>query len=888
MLTLLRRAVLAGACCAALAAPAGAQGLDSALGHRNQPLGPDSRAYDQQHLALTLTMDFGARTVSGSALHTLLIRRDGTKRLRFHSKDTTINEVVLEGAAGGACTHALSNGILTVTLPRALQQGETATLRISYVARPTRGLYFFQPTREHPEIPTQLWTQGQGQDNRHWIPCYDLPDDRLTTALTITVPGDLKVISNGRPAAAPKRNADGTATHLWVMDQRHVSYLISVIAGTFDTLTEHWEGIPLEYNVPPGQKHLAKWVFGRTPEMMQFFSTYTGKKHVWPRYAQTCVWDFLYGGMENTGATTLNTRAMHSEAASPSYSADGLIAHELAHMWYGDLLTCKTFQHIWLNEGFATYFTDLWFEHQRGAADFAVIRQRSQQRYIRGQDLNALADAPRIGRHIPQELSGGKAYVRGALVLHQLRHELGDDLFRAGIRRWTKTAADSATTSEGFRRSMEATAGRSLRWFWDQWVYGAGFPKLAVQIEWDEAAKELVWRVQQQQPVRGNVHLFRFSVDCSVGIDGQDWRERIEIHAAQTEWRVPLPERPKLVRFNEGGALAADITVDMAEEWWTGNLRGSTDVCARLDSVAHADPTHWSGLASCLAGAEPHWAVREAAVQRLQALWNTVDPEHRTFLRGALITAASDTDSRVRVAACKALGVVGRDGDVEALLLARLRSDPKEFVKAAACEGLSAIGGEAAIGGLREALAMDSYRDEVRIQALKGLARHAPQAAGKAARPFVDYKWGKGGQHRLRQAALDVYVAAAGKEPANGPADQLLIRLTADPYHRMRGWAIGHLRTRYTPATPGVADLLKALQRVARDDHVGGNRNAANAAIKQLTGAKEPPATATPRGTDERVAKLLREAERLKIAAERLLLEAKRLELEAREAKLGK
>lgn len=877
---------LSAAAFALAAGPAAAQGLDSALGHRAQPLGPDTRAYDQQHLALDLRMDFGARTVAGTAEHRLRIRHPNTRRLRFHSQDTTVGRVTVQSAGAGApvnCTSKSDGGILTVSLPAPVQVGDTLTVRLEYVARPTRGLYFFQPTREHPEIPTQLWTQGQGQDNRHWIPCYDLPDDRLTTSVRITLPADLQVISNGRPAAEPARNADGTATHHWVMDQRHVTYLISVIAGTFDTLTEQWEGIPLDYHVPPGQGPLAKWVFGRSPQMMQFFSTYTGRKHPWPRYAQTCVWDFLYGGMENTGATTLNTRAMHREAASPNYSADGLIAHEMAHMWFGDLLTCETFEHIWLNEGFATYFTDLWFEHHLGAVDFQVIRQRSQQRYIQAQDLRALADAAPLGRHLPQELAGGNAYVRGALVLHQLRSELGDDLFRAGVRRWVTSHADVPTTSEAFRESMEKTAGRSLRWFWDQWVYGAGFPKLTVQIEWDAKAKELVWRVQQQQPVRGNVRLFRFPVECSVGVGGAVWRERIEIHAAQTEWRVPLSQRPDVVRFNDGGRLAADIAVEMPDDWWEGNLAASTDVCAQLDSVAHAGPKQWSLLRTALEGADAHWAVREDAVQRLQALWGRIDQADRRYVRGAFIKAASDGDARVRVAACKALGGMGRDQDVEALLLSRLRSDPKEFVKGAACEALATIGGDIALTALREALTIDSYRDEVRTQALKGLVKHDAAKAAAAARPFIAYAWGKGGQHTLRQAALDAYVET---EPDATAVSELLIQLTVDPYHRLRAKAIGYLRSRKadTPAARA------ALQRAAKDDPVGGNRAAAAAALVALAGGAAandaPPGDAA--GSDAEVRALLDKAERLKIEAERLLLEAKRLELEAREAKLGR
>ncbi|MCI0341790.1 MAG: HEAT repeat domain-containing protein [Planctomycetales bacterium] len=852
-----------------------------------QPLGPETRPYDQEHLALDLRVDIERGTVEGTATHRLRVLRDGIRDLPFHGKDlevssaTTGDPAAPPGLASVPCAVARKDDLVLVSLPRPAKLGETLEVKIRYRAAPKRGLWFFRPTKENPETPLQVWSQGQGEDNRHWIPCYDLPDDRLTTEIRATVPAGLAFVSNGEPAAPPAKAADGWETHHWRQALPHATYLVSLIAGRFDEVAEKSGAVPLQYYLPPGLGKLAPVVFGRTPKMVAFFEDYTGRKYPWPRYAQTTVWDFLWGGMENTGATTLNMRAIYDEAATPDYSADGLISHELAHMWFGDLLTCRTWAHMWLNEGFATYFTDLWFEHEKGREEFLAIR-RASQRGLASESLDRLADLPAAKPGEPRDMSGGKAYSRGAAVLHQLRHLLGDDVFREGIRRWVKDHPHEVVVSEQLREAMEAVSGRDLSWFFEQWVYGSGFPDFVVRADWEEGTKTLVLRARQSQPVRGGVGLFRTPVEVEAVAAGTTWRHRLEIHRDYHEWRIPLPGKPDRVRWDRGAWVLSRVDFRKPLAWWAAQLRDDDDATGRIEAaeaLADFGAEAVAPLSSAATG-DKMWAVRKAAVEALPKAGGAA-------ARPALTLAASDAESRVRTAAVKALGELpGAASESDALLLARLREDGKEYVRAAAAEALGKSKAPGALEALKQALSIESHRDEIRTAAVKALAALGEKGAVGDIRPFVEYAWGKGGQHALRREALAALVSLAKADPQTVPT---LARLARDPYFRMRGWALDHLKG-YAPKPGSGAsapkEVVEAVRWIAENDPIPGNRDSAKAALRDLLGTPPEPAAPsagpTPAERAERAAAMRREAAKLRLDSEAGTKRATELEAEAR------
>jgi len=793
----------------------------AAEGAAPPPLGPTTRDFDQLHLDVYVTPHIAQGTIDGKATLRFASLADGLTVLRLHCQDTKVKRVV--DASGRKLTYHLAKDILSIDLAGPLAVGAQSEVTTTYTSTPKRGLLFHGPTDAHPRTPLFLYSQGEGTNNRRWIPCYDEPDDRLSWDVYATVPADLQTVSNGN-VVGRGAVSDGVRTDHWSFAQRSPTYLISLIVGKLETVTLQHGDIQLDYSAPPGHRAALVSSLSETPNMLDFYGTYLQAPYPWKRYAQTYVWDFLYGGMENVTATTLNMRALHTPATRPNYSADGLVAHELAHMWFGDLLTCRTWKHLWLNEGFATYMTDLFFEHRYGRDAF-LVRRRSQNRgYMRGTpnagNLKLEAD-PR--GDIPLELFGGKEYSRGAGILNNLRRHLGDEVFRDAIRAYVKRYRDQPVTSENLRRTCEDVAGEDLGWFWNQWVYGVGYPKLDVRF--DKGTRELV--VRQTQKRAGGQGLFRLRVPVRWGADGPV--ETLTI--TQAEHRFPFPQRDENVplRFGVGGDLLMQVVQHQSQVAWGGQLRVDPDVTARMDA-AEALETYGSAAVNGLAVAvkeDASWAVRKTAAEVLGRIEG--DALGRLDIE-ALALGAKDADARVRAAAVTALGAKTR-ATAGALVSQALKDDVHPAVRAAAARALGRLKVAGALETLTALLGVDADQDAIRHAAVDGLKSLGDVRAVPLVLPFLDYAWGKGANHRLRRAAL---ACVTHLTPDDRSLHPVLVDLLGDPYHGMRSWAATAC------GTYKVMSAIPRLRKMRDGDVNGGVKGAARRALKRL-GWKEPP-----------------------------------------------
>ncbi len=790
------------------------------------PLDATTRDFDQLHVVVRVSPHIAEGTVDGRTTIRFASLADPLKVLRLHCEETDVLGV--RDGDDAPLVFRVEGGILSVTLEKPLPRGQEASVTVRSRSRPTAGLYFHAPCKECPDTPLEMYSQGEGTDNRRWFPCYDEPDDRCTCEVFATVAKDLKTVSNGALVASRDAGPDLREDH-WRLDQRIPTYLISLIVGRFETVLEEWKGVPLEYNGPVGRAEEIRAGFAASPAIMDFFSEYTGRRFPYPRYAQTTVWDFVYGGMENAGATTMNMRLLHTRDAEPSYSPDNLVAHEMAHQWFGDLLTCRTWDHIWLNEGFATYFADLFFEHRDGADQFAIDRHEQNRGYMRGTprpDALGLERKPR--GDVPLELFGGKQYDRGAAILHQLRIELGDDVFREGVRRFVREHEDRAVVSEDFRRSMEAQAGQDLGWFFDQWVYGAGYPALAVSCAYETLAdKTVVAHVtvdQTQAAGSGQTDAFRITVPVRFGAGKDAVPARLDVRRRHQVFDVPVGAKPAaFLRVGDGGGTFVQVALRQDRAAWTAALEQDTDVTGRMDAAdALAD---WPdatvpALARALAS-DGSYAVRKAVVDALGRIAG------RPAL-AALHAATKDADSRVREAAANALA--GRTRAEAAEALAGLAaSDPSPYVRAAAGRGLGKVHAEGAFEALKALLAVDSHREVVRAGCLEGLRALGDARAIDLAKPLLAYNWPRGDQHKMRQTALDLLLALAPDEPAT---HAVVVGLLDDAYHRMRSWA-AEAAGKYL-----VRSAEERLKKMAASDPDGGAKHAAKAALDRLAGKK--------------------------------------------------
>ena len=325
----------------------------------DEPHWPRNRVCDIKHVKLELVIDVDNKALSGTATITFAPINDGLTSVEFDAVEQQIKAV--RTSDGISLGYSYADNKLHVELGRQLKTPEEMTIQIDYQCIPRRGLYFNSPDAAYPHRPPQVWTQGEDEDSRYWFPCHDYPNERFTSEIIVTVPLEWTTVSNGKLLAVSE-NGD-VRTHHWSQDKPHPAYLISLVAGGYTEIQEEWNGIPITYYAPPGREDDTRRAFGNTPKMMEFFAEKIGVPYPWHKYSQVTVADFIFGGMENTSATTMTDTLLHDERAHLDYSTDSIVAHELAHQWWGDLVTSRDWAHAWLNEGFATYFDLLFKEH---------------------------------------------------------------------------------------------------------------------------------------------------------------------------------------------------------------------------------------------------------------------------------------------------------------------------------------------------------------------------------------------------------------------------------------------------------------------------------------------------------------------------------------------
>src|SRR2546430_11775315 len=378
-----------------------------------------SRDYDLQHSKISLRFNLEQKKVLGEVTHSLAILRDGTAKIVFDSAGLTIHRVTVNKDAAKFETTAEK---LIIPLAAEAKTGDKFEITIRYEGKPTKGMYFILPDKDYPDRPSQIWTQGESEDTHYYLPTYDYPNDRLTTETILTVPASWLTVANGKLIKVADAGND-MKTWTWRESVPSSTYLITVVAGEFDELKQSWRGIPVTYYAPKGRGNRLAVNYERTPAMLDLFSKKTGIDYPWEKYAQSMVDDFVAGGMENSSATTNTSTSLRDPRLVPEFPGDEdpLISHELAHQWFGDLLTCNDWGNIWLNEGFATFFEMLWSEshYTKDYADYE--RWNAAQEWLGQSGLYA---KPIVRRDFDDSSEfDGNAYTKGGWVLYMLRRQ---------------------------------------------------------------------------------------------------------------------------------------------------------------------------------------------------------------------------------------------------------------------------------------------------------------------------------------------------------------------------------------------------------------------------------------------------------------------------------
>ncbi|MEZ6045926.1 MAG: M1 family aminopeptidase [Planctomycetaceae bacterium] len=544
---------------------------------------PEGRDTDIVHIKLDLKIDIEAEDVSGTAslnfqpfkeLNQLTLDAVGLEVSSIRLKSITREEPL-------ELRFESDSDSLTIYFPEPLTRQTDYQLEIDYsVHKPKAGLYFTGKTES--ATPTLVWTQGEPETNRYWFPCFDHPNERQSTELIVTTKAGLTVLSNCRLNSRTDLPETEEVQYHWKQDASHVSYLVTLVVGDFKLVEEEWKEIPVQFYVPPQRAEDVARTFGRTSEMIGFFSDRFGIEYPWEKYAQVVLYNFTSGGMENTSASSLHDGTLFDARAELDTSSDWLIAHELAHQWWGDLVTCKDWSHIWLNEGFASYCEILWSEHHDGAdeRDYHLYEESS-----RGSSGAALSK-PIVDRHYthPTTMFDSRAYPKGSWVLHMLRHHVGDEDFFRCINRYGIEYSFNTVETTDLRKVFERLLGLSLERFFYDWTERPGHPELKIKSSYDNKSNKVKLEIEQTQ----KWDPFHFPLKIEVWGEADEKAVLTEfITDKQGTWHLDLKSPPRLIRVDPDYSLLAKIEEDKNQQLWRNQLEYAPTIVERIRASEH-------------------------------------------------------------------------------------------------------------------------------------------------------------------------------------------------------------------------------------------------------------------------------------------------------------
>jgi aminopeptidase N len=708
-----------------------------------------SRDYDLQHSKVALRFALDQKKVIGDVTHTVSPFRNGLENISFDSVGLQIQSVKVNKSDAKFET---TDTKLIVNLAKPATIGEKLDIEIKYEGKPTKGLYFILPDKDYPNRPKQVWTQGESEDTRYYLPTYDYPNDRLTTETILTVPSDWLTVANGK-LLSTKDAGDGTKTWTWRESQPSSTYLFTVVAGEFGEVKDTWRGMPVTYYAPKDRVDRLTANYSRTPAMIESFSKRLGVDYPWEKYAQSMVDDFVAGGMENSSATTNTAMSLRHPKLVPEYPTDedGLISHELGHQWFGDLVTTKDWADIWLNEGFATFMETMWTEVHFGKDQADYDRWDASRSWFRQRELY---EKP-IVRHDFEDSSefDQNAYTKGGWVLYMLRHQLGEDAFYAGLKHYLEGNRGKNVVTADLTKAIEEATHTNVDQFFGQWVYGAGAPKFEIASSYDADKKQVKLTVKQTQKIDGHVGLFRVPVEVEITNATGPKLYPIVVSQASETFTFPSDSAPLMVLFDEGNQVLKSVEWKKDKKDWLYQLKNASELADRADAALQlgklkADDEVTLTLGDALrndktsgvriVAAESLGEVGNpaAAKQLMSALATVKEPEIRASIVQALggfkdntevsaqleTTAKDDASYRARAGALQAIGRLKSANAYDTLVAAVNGESPDGFLRNAALRGLGALGDDRAVPILR-AWAMPGKEVDSRQAAIGSLAR---------------------------------------------------------------------------------------------------------------------------------------------------------------------
>ncbi|BAY22762.1 peptidase M1 membrane alanine aminopeptidase [Calothrix sp. NIES-2100] len=643
-----------------------------------------------EHIFLDLSLDIPHQSYSGSCSIRLSPIRNGIDSLTLDAVNLNIQSVQVDEVEE---KFDYDGEKLAIALSTPTQVGTRLLIAIAYsVEKPQRGIYFIQPDKHYPNKPTQVWTQGEDEDSRFWFPCFDYPGQLSTSEIRVRVPKHLMAISNGE-LIETKEDGKYKIYH-WSQQEIHPTYLMTLAIGDFAEIRDEWRGKPVTYYVEKGREADAKRSMGKTPRMIEFLSEKYGYTYAFPKYAQVCVDDFIFGGMENTSATLLTDRCLIDErAALDNRNTESLVVHELAHQWFGDLLVIKHWSHAWIKEGMASYSEVMWTEQEYGSQEAAYYRLLEARSYFS-------EDSGRYRRpmvtHVYREaieLYDRHIYEKGSCVYHMIRAELGEELFWPAIHTFVQDNAHKTVETVDLLRAIEKATGRNLTFLFDQYVYRGGHPDFKVAYAWDGDANLAKVTVTQTQAKDNNSkELFDLKIPIGFGYSESSASPQLKtftvrVNEREQSFYFPLETKPQFISFDVGNNYLKTVTLEYPIPELKAQLEFDPDPLSRIyaaEALAKKGGLEATKVLSAALKNESFWGVRVEVAKQLAEI--KLD---QAF--DGLVIGLEDKSSYVRRAVVDALAKTKTAESYKAIKGLVQDGDPSYYVESAACRVIGAI-----------------------------------------------------------------------------------------------------------------------------------------------------------------------------------------------------
>jgi aminopeptidase N len=571
---------------------------------------------------------------------------------------------------------------IRIALGKTYTRDDTLFVSIRYKARPEKaatlnfdgrpvekGLYFINPDGKNPNKPRQLWTQGETTGGSSWFPTLETPNEKFTQDVFVTVEEKQLSVSNGL-LLNQIRHPNGTRTDHWHQSLPHAPYLVALVVGDFFKASDTTaDGMEVSYYVDSTYAPYARKIFGRTPDMISFFSKLFDVPYPWEKYAQIVVKDFVSGAMENTTATILQEETHMVDRDLIDGNSDALIAHELAHHWFGNLVTCEDWGQLPLNESFANYAEYLWEEHRSGkaAADWSGYLEALQY-FAEAQTKRV--DMIRYFYENPDHMFDSHSYAKGGRILHMLRNYVGDEAFFKSLSHYLKKKQFGTAELADLRLAFEEITGKDLNWFFDQWFYRPGHPELIVSHHYLPAPNRLTLRVQQVQD-RTQSTLYRLPIAVEVWVKGQKRVLPIVIDRPDQEFNFVVETAPDLVRFDSQCQLLGTVDHEKSTAEWLYQLAHTDEFLARYEALTQlSSQLSESKVRDAFRKAmqDPFWKIRQEAFYRVAEYEGPGKKDFEPLIKSSVTT---DPHPQVRgeaLLALKSYGIEKYGGEVQKAL----------------------------------------------------------------------------------------------------------------------------------------------------------------------------------------------------------------------------